>query len=165
MRTLRFRFAPAALGLLLVGSACESKQAASAPARDVASVPAAAAQAAAVQSAAPAAASLPVGRYVCYRLSSYGDEVIGDLFIDDADTYRSLDAEGTYRYSESDKLIEWEAGPLHQPSEDWVGVFTPEGAAVGQDGGRADDHRIEIRRRADVQAGNMAAMQRCHFAE
>ena len=113
--------------------------------------------------AAPAA-SLPVGRYVCYRLSSYGDEIAGDLHVDDADTYRSLDAEGSYRYSPSDRIVEWDSGPLHQPAEDWVGVFTAQGSSVGTDGGRADDHRIEIRRRADVTAGNMSVMQRCHFA-
>lgn len=157
------RISLALAGAVLLLAACDPEPSDDDPQRGAAPEPAAASTAPAAAAAAPAAASLPTGRYQCWRLGSMGDEVAGDLHVDDADSYRSLDAEGRYRFGGADGLIEWESGPLHQPSDGWVGVFTPAGTALPS-GGRTRDDQIEIRRRADVQAGNAAAIQRCHFA-
>lgn len=157
-RPRRAALLPAAV--VLLAAACQGDRPGSAAAPDSAASPAADRHA-----AAPAAGpTLPTGRYVCYRLLSTGDEVAGDLYVDGPDRYRSLDAEGRFRFAPDTRLIEWESGPLRQPGEDWVGVFTPRGGPTGHPGGKAADDFIEIRRRADVEAGNAAAMQRCHLA-
>jgi len=104
------------------------------------------------------------GRYQCYRLSSAGDEVTSDLYILPGNKYQVDNATGTFSYDEKSKRIIWESGPLHQPSQDWQGIFTKKGDATGK-GGHAVNSLIEIVRKADADAGNSKVLERCACAE
>jgi hypothetical protein len=108
--------------------------------------------------------SIVKGRYQCWRLSTAGNEVASDLHIVSNNEYKVDNAEGRYSYDEETKRIEWIDGPLHQPAGKWVGVFTHKGAATGK-GGHAVNSIIEIRRKADVDAGNMQTLQQCDCTE
>lgn len=104
------------------------------------------------------------GRYQCYRLSSAGDEVASDLYILSDNEYKVDNSEGTYSFDENSKKIEWQTGPFHQPTQEWMGIFTKKGQPTGK-GGHAVNSLIEVVRKADVEAGNSRVLLRCDCAE
>lgn len=103
-------------------------------------------------------------RYQCYRLGFQSDEIADDLHILSEDTYELAGAKGRYSYDAATRMIKWLDGPLYQPSQDWVGIFTAKGAQTGS-GGTASSAIIEIRRMKDVEDGNTRVLQNCACTE
>jgi hypothetical protein len=60
-------------------------------------------------------------------------------------------------------LLSIVAGPFKQ-AENWVGVYTAKGEPTSS-GGAMAQHTIEIRRKSDIDAGNMRVMQQCSCVE
>lgn len=99
-------------------------------------------------------------RYQCYRLISTGNEVADDIFILNSNEYKTMNKVGKYTYNAKTRILTFTSGPLYVPSEKWVGVFTGKGEPTGN-GGRTIEAIIEIRRKADVDAGNRKVLQQC----
>ena len=108
--------------------------------------------------------SLVKGRYQCWRLSTAGNEIASDLHILSDTKYKIDDLTGNYSYDPGTGIIQWLDGPLHQSTENWVGVFTRKGTSTGK-GGRVVNSIIEIRRKADMDAGNLRTLQQCDCAK
>lgn len=125
----------------------------------------------ALQGLCPAAAAKPAppaaplssptqARYQCYRLLSTGNEVTADLYIGSGNTYRTMGKTGKYTFNPATRIITFTSGPLWVPSEKWVGVFTGKGEPTPM-GGKTVTAIIEIRRSADLKAGNKKVLQQC----
>ena len=101
-----------------------------------------------------------VARYICYRLLSTGpNEVTGDLYILPGNKYKIGTGTGSYTYSSKTRHLNFQSGPFKQ-SENWVGVYTAKGEPI-PGGGAMAQNTIEIRRKSDMDAGNMRVMQQC----
>jgi hypothetical protein len=107
----------------------------------------------------------PVGRYVCWRLGSMGDQIADDLHILPGGGYRSLGATGKYVLGSDGRSLRFTSGPLdlRAKGQEWVGVFRPKGSPTDS-GGTYQDNKIEIRRASDVAAGNARVLQACDHA-
>ncbi len=107
------------------------------------------------------AAIYPIkARYQCYRILSTGNEVAEDLYILDGKRYKTMNKVGTYTYDPKTRILTFTSGPLYIPSARWVGVYTGKGEPSGN-GGTTVAAIIEIRRKADVDAGNKKVLQQC----
>jgi hypothetical protein len=105
-----------------------------------------------------------LARYQCYRVLSTGNQIAEDIFILADNNYKTMNTTGKYTYSTKTKTFTFTSGPLHIPSEKWVGVYTAKGEPTPA-GGRTVDAIIEIRRQADVVANNRKVLQICTCAQ
>lgn len=113
------------------------------------------------KSPAPVKTAFPIkARYQCYRLLITGNEVAEDIFILNNNEYKTMNKVGKYSYNSKTRMLTFTSGPLYVPSEKWVGVYTGKGEPTGN-GGRTKEAIIEIRKKADVEAGNRKVLQQC----
>jgi hypothetical protein len=101
------------------------------------------------------------GRYECWELSSSGDKVTSPLYILSDEIYQFGETTGKYTFDQQLKIISFTKGPLHQVSDPLIGTYTPQGTPT-QGGGKTLETMIEIRRRADIDAGDKRVIMQCN---
>lgn len=101
-----------------------------------------------------------VARYICYRLLTTGpNEVIGDLYILPGNKYKFGAATGAYNYNAQTRQLVFTSGP-YRHTENWVGIYSAKGEPTST-GGTMAQNTIEIRKKSDIDAGNMRVIQQC----
>lgn len=103
-------------------------------------------------------------RYQCYRLLITGNEVADDIYILSNTQYKTMGKVGKYTYNAKTRTLTFTSGPLYIPSQKWVGIYTGKGELTAY-GGRTETAIIEIRRQADVDAGNKKVLQQCNCVQ
>jgi len=104
------------------------------------------------------------GRYQCWRILTSGDQVASDLFILSDDLYQVDDVLGHYAYAQENGSMKWIDGPLHQPTENWIGFFTAKGSKTSG-GGQTLESMIQVKRQADIDKNNKNVLLQCNCAE
>ncbi|HUC80223.1 MAG TPA: hypothetical protein VMR70_04870 [Flavisolibacter sp.] len=101
------------------------------------------------------------GRYDCWELSPDGDKVTSPLYILSDEVYQFGEATGRYGFNHSGNTLVFTQGPLYQSGNPLVGTYTPQGTPTPA-GGKTLETMIQIRRQADIDAGDTRVIMQCN---
>lgn len=101
------------------------------------------------------------GRYDCWELSPSGDKVTSPLYILSDEIYQFGETTGKYTFDPDARTIAFVKGPLYQAGNPLMATYTPQGTPTAG-GSKTLETMIEIRRQADVDAGDKRVLMQCN---